>query len=245
MAGLKGILFDLGDTLIDFGKLDTAHLFAEGGRLAYQRLAEMNQPLPPFRPFLRRQLWSVRWNFMLSRVTGREFNSLQLIGSLGRSMGHRLSPAQLEEIAWLWYQPLSAAARVEPGLHEVLAGLLERGLKLAVVSNTFVPGVVLDRHMRDTGLLDFFASRIYSCDVRYRKPHPTIFRKALHALGIGPDEAMFVGDSLVADIKGAARLGMITVLKDPLNVYRPGRIQPTHSIQSLRQLPKIVAEYCR
>ena len=119
------------------------------------------------------------------------------------------------------------------------------GLKLAVVSNTFVPGVVLDRHLRDTGLLDFFAARIYSCDVRYRKPHPTIFRKALEALGIGPDEAMFVGDSLVADIKGAARLGMITVLKDPLNVYRPGRIQPTHSIQSLRQLPQIVAEYCR
>lgn len=245
MTGLKGILFDLGDTLIDFGKLDTVHLFAEGGRLAYQRLVEMNQPLPPFRSFLRRQLWSVRWNYMLSRLTGREFNSLQLIGSLGRSMGHRLAPGQLEEIAWLWYQPLSAVSRVEQGLREMLSGLIQRGLKLAVVSNTFVPGIVLDQHLRETGLLEFFAARIYSCDVRYRKPHPAIFRKALAALGVGVDEAIFVGDSLLADIKGASRLGMVTVLKDPLGVYRPGRIRPTHIIQSLQQLPQIVAEYCR
>ena len=245
MTGLKGILFDLGDTLIDFGKLDTVHLFAEGGRLAYQRLAEMNQPLPPFRSFLRRQLWSVRWNYMLSRLTGREFNSLQLIGSLGRSMGHRLGPGQLEEIAWLWYQPLSAVSRVEQGLREMLSGLIQRGLKLAVVSNTFVPGIVLDQHLREAGLLEFFAARIYSCDVRYRKPHPAIFRKALAALDVGVDQAIFVGDSLLADIKGASRLGMVTVLKDPLGVYRPGRIRPTHIVQSLQQLPQIVAEYCR
>ncbi len=40
---------------------------------------------------------------------------------------------------------------------------------------------------------------------------PEIFEAALAALGVAPDEAVHVGDSLKADVAGAAALGIRTV----------------------------------
>jgi len=46
------------------------------------------------------------------------------------------------------------------------------------------------------------------------KPHETIFRAALSALGVEPEEAAMVGDSLADDVEGARALGMRAVLVD-------------------------------
>jgi putative hydrolase of the HAD superfamily len=46
------------------------------------------------------------------------------------------------------------------------------------------------------------------------KPHPTIFRAALDLLGIAPEEAVMVGDSLEEDVEGARALGMRAILVD-------------------------------
>ena len=243
MARVKGILFDLGDTILDFGVLDTRGLFVRGARLAYRRLQELNQPVPPFRAFHRTQLRAVRFHYFLSRVRRREFNSLNLLRRQCRKMGQEVTPEQLLELAWLHYWPLSRCATVEGGVHELLAELRDEGLKLAIVSNTFVPGEVLDRHLEMLGLLEFFSERIYSCDVHYRKPDGRIFRMALERAGIEASEAIFVGDSLVADIRGARRAGMTAVLKDPSGAKRKWRADPHHRITSLLELRDIVAQY--
>jgi FMN phosphatase YigB (HAD superfamily) len=44
-----------------------------------------------------------------------------------------------------------------------------------------------------------------------RKPRPEIFHLALDELGVKPERALFVGDRLVADIRGARDVGMRTV----------------------------------
>jgi HAD superfamily hydrolase (TIGR01549 family) len=46
------------------------------------------------------------------------------------------------------------------------------------------------------------------------KPHPTIFRAALEALGVDAAEAVMVGDSLEEDVEGARALGMRAILID-------------------------------
>ena len=45
------------------------------------------------------------------------------------------------------------------------------------------------------------------------KPRPEPFLRALDALGVAPADALFVGDELEADIRGAKALGMTTVWK--------------------------------
>jgi putative hydrolase of the HAD superfamily len=46
------------------------------------------------------------------------------------------------------------------------------------------------------------------------KPHPTIFQAALIELGVTPDDAVMVGDSVEEDIEGARALGMRAILID-------------------------------
>ena len=52
---------------------------------------------------------------------------------------------------------------------------------------------------------------VFSSEVGVRKPDPRIFRRALDALGVEPENALFVGDRLYEDVLGAARAGMRTV----------------------------------
>lgn len=240
---IRGILFDLGDTLLDFGQVDPRSLFEAGGRLAYEYLQRLGQPLPSFASFHRKQLWQIRWNYLRSRFTRREFNALELIGRISDRMGHDLTHDQVVELAWLWYEPLSRRAKVEADLPRLLGEFRDTGLKLGVVSNTFIPGEVLDRHLAAEGLLEYLPIRVYSCDVRYRKPHPSIFTVALDRCGLKARETLFVGDSLKADICGANRAGLVSVWKSPVTVDSQSGIRARHHIQRLAELGAILSQY--
>ena len=242
-TAIDGILFDLGDTILDFGRLDIASLFEAGARLTYDYLRQHHQPLPSFSSYHRKQLWAIRWNYFKSRFTRREFNSLELIGRMAGRMGHQLTPTQMTDVAWLWYQPLSQSATIEPGIREMLEEFRAARLTLGVISNTFVPGEVLDRHLEQAGLLDLLPLRVYSCDVGFRKPAPEIFRMTLERAHLDPTRTLFVGDSPVADIQGSNRMGMISVLKDPRGRHAQAKVRPAHRIASLLELRQIVAEY--
>ena len=60
------------------------------------------------------------------------------------------------------------------------------------------------------GLAERLDTAVFSSEVGLRKPHPEIFRRALEALQVAPERALFVGDSRNADIRGAQALGMRT-----------------------------------
>lgn len=110
----------------------------------------------------------------------------------------------------------------------VLAKLRGHGLLLGLVSNT----------ARD--LQDFVAHHGIAVDAVVgsrehgkTKPHPAIFEFALGLLGVGPAEAVMVGDSIEDDIEGARALGMRAVLLD-----RDGRHpEVADRIESLAALP--------
>lgn len=240
---IKGILFDLGDTLLDFNDVDLPRLFQAGAELAYAYLQSLNHPLPPFNKFCRRQYRAIRWRYFLSHITGKEFNSLDLMVRLSKRMGHDLTHEQSLELSWKWYEPLGKQASVEAGTADMLRTFVESGLTLGMVSNTFVPGEVLDRHLAQVGLLELLPMRIYSSDIGIRKPNRKIFELAFQQTSLQAEETIFVGDSPHADIKGANRLSMISILKDPTGKYARSRITPTHRIQSILELADIVANY--
>jgi len=235
---IKGVFFDLGETLLNFGHVDVSGWFESGARLSYAYLDALGQPLPSFAKYHRRQLWAIRWRYFLSRLSGQEFDARTLIARLARKMGQNLTDRQVEELAWLWYEPLSHCATAESDLQRTLQHLAV-GRTLGVISNTFIPASALDRHLAQLNLLDLLPVRVYSCDARYRKPHPAIFRIALQRAGLRAEETMFVGDSLTADIAGANRAGMISVLKDSTGRGGYGTIRPKHRISHLSELPAV------
>jgi putative hydrolase of the HAD superfamily len=240
---VKGIMFDLGDTLIDFAHTSMTDMFRQGAQLGYEYLEELGKDLPAFRKFHYRQLWAIRWNYIKARVTGKEFNSMDIMAHFARKWGYELSESENRELAWRFYQPLSKTATIVPDALETLTALAKKGLKLAVVSNTFVPGEVLDRHLDLVSLGDLIGVRVYSSEVIFRKPNPMIFQIALDQTGLKAENTMFVGDSPRPDIFGARRAGMITVLRDLPRRRKPMRVAPDHHLTDMTDLLQIVAQY--
>jgi HAD superfamily hydrolase (TIGR01549 family) len=246
---LRAVLFDFGDTLIDFEPLDTRAVFRVSARNTYAYLCKQGHPLPPFEQYCRSQFRAVRWRYLWAKLRGRDFNTLDLLRGFLQKTPHPAGQPQhgpseeavVHELAWLWYMPLTEHSEPERGAAEALAELRRRGLKLGLISNTFVPGSVLDRHLAMHGLLEFFPVRVYSSEVGYRKPDRRIFEMALERMGAHASESAFVGDLVKTDIVGARRVGMRTVLKQPWSCAGAAHPVADVVIRRLAELPGVLA----
>ena len=112
---------------------------------------------------------------------------------------------EAEHAAW---QP---ARQLGGTTHALLEALRGRGLQLGIVSNAFDPGWLLHRDLADMGVGERIDFAVFSSEIGKRKPHPAIFERALEALDVRAEEALFVGDRLYEDVRGAGELGMKTV----------------------------------
>lgn len=240
---IEAVLFDLGETLVNFGKIDSGRLFKEAGRRSYTFLKKLNQPVGRFRQYFWRNMWGLYVRYYISMVTGRDFDSLALLEKYGRRRGFNLSREEWQKLNWLWYEPLRKRARTEPDLAGTLTKLTEAGLKLGIVSNTFVNAGALDRHLTEEGLIGFFDTRVYSCEFSFRKPDKRIFLEAARQVGVQPANIMYVGDRINKDVKGALRAGMKPVLK---NAYtNAGKKVPdgVERIERISELPELVHKF--
>jgi HAD superfamily hydrolase (TIGR01662 family) len=96
-----------------------------------------------------------------------------------------------------------------PDVAEALDVLRAYGLKTGLLSNTARD---LDAFVQHHGLVvdALLTSRAHG----KTKPHESIFRDLLGRLGVSPEEAVMVGDSVEDDIDGAHAVGMRAVLVD-------------------------------
>ncbi len=122
-----------------------------------------------------------------------------------------------------------------PCVEAVLEELSTR-YKLALVSNTMSdqPRELL----AERGWDRFFQEVVCSRDLGVRKPNPEIFWTVLERLGVDPSNAVHVGDSVEADMKGAQAAGLLGVW-----VRNPG--QPAwsgHAVDSICQLPDLLRQ---
>jgi putative hydrolase of the HAD superfamily len=116
-----------------------------------------------------------------------------------------------------------------PGVDPVLIEL-KKSLKLGVISN----GLRIKQWEKLVGLRihHFFLAVITSEECGCEKPSPEIFRAALEALNVKPDEAVMVGDKYDVDIVGAKALGMHTIW------LRKGEPKDSNEINSFAQIPE-------
>ncbi len=237
---IKAVLFDLGETLLDFGKINTTRLFRQSAVLTYEFLQQCGQPVGSFTIYSLQSMMAVRLRCLLSNLTGKDFDALSLLKKIGDRKGFMLSEDQWRQLGWLWYEPLSKLARIEPKIKETLTSLKEMGLRLGIVSNTFVSASSLDRHLKQLGILDFFEFRFYSYQFDFRKPNVRIFEIAARQMGESPDNILFVGDRIDKDIKPALKVNMTAVLKSAYTNI--GRKIPAgvRKINLLSELPGLV-----
>ncbi len=204
---LEAVLFDWGDTLMRFAYDET--LVEAGHRAGLEAigrdgLPELEKLVPHFRERYEQFFWTPG--------TIEEIEYPGLVRHLFGDFDVELSDVELgrfleaEHAAW---DPARQLAAHTPALLEALR---DRGLKLGLVSNAFDPGWLLHRDLEQMGLADRLDFAVFSSEVGKRKPHPVIFEHALAALGVAPGVALFVGDRLYEDVRGAGEVGMTTAL---------------------------------
>lgn len=126
------------------------------------------------------------------------------------------------------------------GAISAMSDLRDRGLRLAIVSTKFRYRIeaILDRH-HARGLFDVIVG---GEDIEKHKPDPMGLRRALDMLGVGPRQALYVGDHVV-DAEAARRAGVpfVAVLSGAMAadefVHRPH----TGILESVSRLPAFLS----
>ena len=236
------MLFDLGETLLNFGKFSATRIFRQGARLSYDYLRSCGQSVGNFEYYCWSNLIALRTRHLISNILRNDFNSTALLRGLGRRRGITLDGEQWRHFAWLWYEPLSKIATVEPKIKETLAALEKLGLKLGILSNTFVSAHSLEKHLEQMGILGFFGVRMYSYEFDFRKPDTRIFKIAAERVGVPVENIMYVGDRIDKDIEPTLKIGMHAVLKDAYTNAGKKLPKGAKKIDHISELPSLIKE---
>ena len=196
---------------VDRGRLDDAHY---AGMAAFDRLAVNDDAAT----LVYRRAYAEAAGVPDDRLG----EAVAAFGRLSATRGH-------------WIRPI-------PGAREMLEVAGAAGLPIVIVSNTERgdaaqqlaaagvcqigpgPGARVG-HVVDSALLG------------RAKPDPLMFETAIRAVGVSPDTAVHVGDSLLADVRGAEAAGIAAVHVDPLDRC-PHRDHP--HVATVREVPSLL-----
>jgi HAD superfamily hydrolase (TIGR01549 family) len=245
---ITAVLFDLGETILNFGVLPespkAAKLFVRSARDSYNYLKHTGQPVGSFLLYKIESLLKLRLHRWISNITRNDFDSLELLKKKGIKKGFTLSQQQWEEFAWLWYRPLRDTASIDHGTPQALRRLKEElRLELGILSNTFVHASSLERHLAEEGILQFFTTRLYSYQFDFRKPDPRIFREAARQMHRPLQNIIYVGDRIDCDIQPALQLGMTACLKAAPTNHGQNLPQGAFKITSITELPDLIKQH--
>lgn len=134
----------------------------------------------------------------------------EVIRALAHSLDPSISIERIDEAAAERQRRFDYALRnVEAELLVLLGEWRASGLRLGLISNASTDEVAA---WPDSPLSPLFDAAIFSCHCGMCKPQPEIYRHALERMGVGVDEALFVGDGGSDEHRGAAAVGLDNVL---------------------------------
>lgn len=230
---IRAVLVDLGDTLVHLSRpWDDVFRDNLESLYAYLKDAGLNLDFQEFaKPFIREfEHASAISQFYKVEVPMQDIISRVLRKVKLRDLGGTLVQSAIME----FYKPEIGAWQLYPDTVETLTALRDNGFKMGLISNAksdWAVRAILEKH----DLSKFFGVIITSAALRMRKPRLDIFSRALAVLDAKPCEAVFVGDSLQADMIGAKTAGIrsIHVLRKPVD--RPHFVVPDVTVTSLTE----------
>jgi HAD superfamily hydrolase (TIGR01549 family) len=189
----------------------------------------------PFRHYFARSntvYWLERFERKLHILDVLEFSFRDSFAGMGLG-GYR--PRELAATYWRHFCSLFVPEEGAEGTIAALYGTY----KLAIVSNGI--GEAQRSRLAAGQIGRFFEALAVSDEAGVAKPDPRIFHAALERLGLGPDEVLFVGDSLQDDYAGAVRAGIDFCYYNRRRAPLEPDIRPAYIIERLRDLPALLS----
>lgn len=235
-AGLQAVVFDFGNTLIEFGPRQVSQI----NHGLHQLLEAVLGPCDgeAFAALRHRQV-------LAPYQTGYRENDLDQIARqwVHELYGQEAAPDLLERLRALRYHLFQQAVRLPTGVAAILDRLGRRH-RLALLSN-YPCGRAIRDSLVAIGIADRFASVVVSADLGLVKPHADLYARILKELGLPPEVCVMVGDNWLADVQGAKRAGMKAILTTQYVSYESftpyaGDLEPDAVIAHLDRLPDIL-----
>ena len=158
-------------------------------------------------------------------------------------LGFKTDPedARLKTAVNVFFEDYLNALELNPCAKQLLSQI-SRQYKIGLISNfTYAP--VIYAALRKLDVNRFLNAVLVSEDVGWRKPNRKIFQEALRRLGVNAEDTVYVGDSPLEDIGGAAAGGMKTIFL-PSQFYtledlRESHQKPDAIVKNVCELSKI------
>jgi len=203
IAGIRGLLFDMGDVLYD-ATLWRRWLLNLLGRLGVHT---------HYRAFY--SVWDQEFLDDVHRGR-REYD--EAFQAFLRTIG--LSQGQIDEIiaaSNARCRELAASLRPFSGVRPTIEKLKAAGFVLGVLSDSEAPAAQLQQRFIKLGLAGCFSTVVSSVELGCTKPDPRCYQRALDAMNLPPRQVAFVGHD-AEELQGAAAVGIPTIAFN----YEPG-----------------------
>lgn len=227
MKTYQTLLFDVDDTLLDFGAAEKAAL-----RMLFD---DQNIPLTDEIEAHYKKINQGLWRVFEEGSIDRDEVLNTRYSLLFKEYGQEVDGA-LMEMKYRYY--LEEGHQLIDGAFELISDL-HKQYDLYIVTN----GVsrTQDKRLRASGLFPFFRDIFVSEDTGFHKPMKEYFDYVFARI---PDfslqQGLIIGDSLSSDIKGGQLAGLDTCWYNPERKPNHTEIVPTYEIQRLEELYPIL-----
>ena len=233
----RAVLFDLDDTLVAFGAVGEESWSQAVGVYVAKNPAAAGLPIQ--KTIAARS--ALFWSDVERHRTGRLDISAarrQIVTQAFTELG--LPEPDAVEVADHFSRVRLQNMFVFPGVHELLDGLAGRGFGMALLTNGDSSGQrgKLERF----GLERHFPHILIEEELGFGKPDRRVYERALGLLGIGPGDAVMVGDNLEWDVGGPQAVGVRGIWVDGRARGLPPntRIVPDRIIRAVPELAALL-----
>ena len=226
MEKIKGVIFDLDNTLLDFMKMKEFAVKAaikgmiEAGLLIdeesayieiisiYEKFGWENQKV--FDVFIEKQIGRVEYKYLAAGIVA-------------------------------YRRAREANLMAYPNVNKTLMALAKLGIKLGVVSDA--PSREAWMRIYYLNLYHFFDIVITFDDTGKRKPSKKPFKMSLDALALKPEETIMIGDWPERDVVGAKKIGMKTAFARYGDTFGTINSGADWDLDNIYQLVLIINEF--
>jgi putative hydrolase of the HAD superfamily len=164
----------------------------------------------------------------INECVGKNIDSLEMYMMNLHRLGADLDSITNEKLEEFYQLTIELVLRkhpvlIEPNTPMILENLKKKEITISLLSNTgYTRGTTLRKILDILGIGDFFSFQLYSDEHLCSKPSSSFFSKVIEhgilipgkeKLGFG--NVLHIGDNLIADVRGAEKMGMQALLYHP------------------------------
>jgi putative hydrolase of the HAD superfamily len=231
---IKAILFDMFDTLM---LIEKNHEFYSPSLLRMYRYLNENGIDVPFDKFNAVYIEVRDGLYAKADLNWEEPHFNVRVAETLKSLGYEyaLSSPLVDAATNEFCEEFMTYVSIDEEAEAVLRKLHGK-YKLGIISNFAIPECVV-KLLKGSKIYELFDVVVVSGAVNKRKPSPEIFEGALKMLGVSASEAVFVGDTVDADVEGPKSVGMKVVYIERRVQKESEKFCPDQTIKNLRELP--------